>query len=155
MWLHSFPFASCNVVEHPARRAGKFAFFSISKWRAIQTEQDPPALSQLDSTTYLPALVPPPCDWSVIRILTQRMDTASGRKPRPPEVDRFAKAFQLAGEDQEIAGDEATSDLLGTFLTILTLKRRKLNLRKLKRLKSNSTRILTELTSLGTSLRRR
>jgi predicted alpha/beta-hydrolase family hydrolase len=24
-------FASCNVVEHPARRAGKFAFFSISK----------------------------------------------------------------------------------------------------------------------------
>ncbi len=42
-------------------------------------------------------------------------DIASGRKPRPPEVDQFAKAFQIAGETQESAADDATLDLLGSM----------------------------------------
>ena len=39
----------------------------------------------------------------------------SGRKPRPPDIDQFAKAFNLAGEDQEMAADEATLELLGNL----------------------------------------
>lgn len=45
--------------------------------------------------------------------MPELMDIASGRKPRPPEVDQFAKAFQLASESQETAADDATLDLLG------------------------------------------
>src|SRR5450432_3569465 len=47
--------------------------------------------------------------------MPELMDIATGRKPRPPEVDKFAKAFQLAGESQETAADDATSDLLGNL----------------------------------------
>lgn len=42
-------------------------------------------------------------------------DIASGRKPRPPEVDQFAKAFRIAGETEENAADDATQDLLGSM----------------------------------------
>jgi hypothetical protein len=40
------------------------------------------------------------------------MDIATGKKPRSPEVDRFAQAFSVAGEKQEKAADEATVALL-------------------------------------------
>jgi hypothetical protein len=40
------------------------------------------------------------------------MDIASGKKPRPPEVDQFAQAFSVAGEKQEKVADEATVALL-------------------------------------------
>jgi hypothetical protein len=38
---------------------------------------------------------------------------ATGKKPRPPEVDRFAQSFGVAGEKQEKVVDEATAVLLG------------------------------------------
>jgi hypothetical protein len=40
------------------------------------------------------------------------MDIATGKKPRPPEVDQFAQAFSVAGEKQETVADEATVALL-------------------------------------------
>jgi hypothetical protein len=39
-------------------------------------------------------------------------DIATGKKPRPPEVDRFAQSFSVAGEKQEKVADEATAVLL-------------------------------------------
>ena len=39
-------------------------------------------------------------------------DIATGKKPRPPEVDQFAQAFSVAGEKQEKVADEATAGLL-------------------------------------------
>jgi hypothetical protein len=38
---------------------------------------------------------------------------ATGKKPQPPEVDRFAQSFGVAGEKQEKVVDEATAVLLG------------------------------------------
>jgi hypothetical protein len=40
------------------------------------------------------------------------MDIATGKKPRPPEVDQFAQAFSVAGEKQEAVADQATAALL-------------------------------------------
>ena len=39
-------------------------------------------------------------------------DIATGKKPRPPEVDQFAQAFSFAGKKQEAVADEATVALL-------------------------------------------
>jgi hypothetical protein len=39
-------------------------------------------------------------------------EIATGKKPRPPEVDRFAQSFGVAGEKQEKVADEATAVLL-------------------------------------------
>ena len=47
--------------------------------------------------------------------MPELMDIATSRKPRPPEVDKLAKAFRLAGERQDTAADDATSDLLEHF----------------------------------------
>jgi hypothetical protein len=38
-------------------------------------------------------------------------DIASGKKPRPPEVEQFAQAFSVVGEKQEKVVDEATAVL--------------------------------------------
>jgi hypothetical protein len=40
-------------------------------------------------------------------------DIATGKRPRPPEVDRFAQSFSVAGGKQEKVVDEATAALLG------------------------------------------
>jgi hypothetical protein len=40
------------------------------------------------------------------------IDVATGKKPRPPEVDQFAQSFSVAGEKQEKVADEATAALL-------------------------------------------
>jgi hypothetical protein len=39
-------------------------------------------------------------------------DIATGKKPRTPEVDRFAQSFSAAGEKQEKVADEATAVFL-------------------------------------------
>ena len=42
-------------------------------------------------------------------------DIATGRQPRPPDLDKFPAAFSVAGEKQEKAADEETSILLQRF----------------------------------------
>jgi hypothetical protein len=39
-------------------------------------------------------------------------DVATGKEPRPPEVDQFARAFSAGGEKQAAVADEATAALL-------------------------------------------
>jgi hypothetical protein len=40
------------------------------------------------------------------------MKIATGKQPRPPELDTFAAAFAVAGEEQQKAADEETAVLL-------------------------------------------
>jgi hypothetical protein len=42
-------------------------------------------------------------------------DIATGREPRPQEVDKFRDAFRLSGGIQEIAADKETAALLERF----------------------------------------
>jgi hypothetical protein len=41
------------------------------------------------------------------------VEIAIGRKSRPPQVDRFAQSFSVAGGKQEKVVEEATAALLG------------------------------------------
>ena len=43
------------------------------------------------------------------------MNIATGREARSSEVDKFAEAFSLAGEEQENLADEETTVLLKRF----------------------------------------
>ena len=47
--------------------------------------------------------------------LPEMMKIAMGKEERPPELDTFAAAFAVAGEDQEKAADEETLVLLKRF----------------------------------------
>jgi hypothetical protein len=38
-------------------------------------------------------------------------DIATGRQPRPPDLDKFPAAFPVAGEKQEKAADEGLKKL--------------------------------------------
>jgi hypothetical protein len=68
---------------------------------------------------------------------------ATGKEPRPPEVNKFRDAFRVAGEIQEIAADKETAALLKHSRAIPTLKRRGPNSSVLKRSKSYSIWIST------------
>ena len=46
----------------------------------------------------------------------EMMKIAMGKEERPPELDTFAAAFAVAGEDQEKAADEETAILQKRFL---------------------------------------
>jgi hypothetical protein len=47
--------------------------------------------------------------------MPELINIASGKVPRPLQLDRFAGAFSVAGEKQEKAADEKTLVLLGRF----------------------------------------
>jgi hypothetical protein len=47
----------------------------------------------------------------------EMMKIAVGKEERPPELDTFAAAFAVAGEDQERTADEKTTILLKWFLS--------------------------------------
>ena len=47
--------------------------------------------------------------------LPELMKIATGKEARPPELDTFAAAFAVAGEDQEITADKETLLLLKRF----------------------------------------
>lgn len=44
--------------------------------------------------------------------MPELIDIATGKKPRPLELDRFAESFSVVGEKQEKAADETTAVLL-------------------------------------------
>jgi hypothetical protein len=70
-------------------------------------------------------------------------DIASGKKPRPPEVDQFAQSFSVAGEKQEKAADEATVALLRNWRWIQIFKGRRPHSTKPSRSKKDSCATLT------------
>jgi hypothetical protein len=55
--------------------------------------------------------------------IPEMTDIATGRQPRPPDLDKFPTAFSVAGETQEKAADEETSILLQRFSGNLDVKK--------------------------------
>ena len=49
------------------------------------------------------------------RCRAEMTDIATGRQPRPPDLDKFPAAFSVVGEKQEKAADEETLVLLQRF----------------------------------------
>ena len=47
--------------------------------------------------------------------MPEMMDIATGRQPRPSDLDKFPAAFSAAGEKLEKAADEETAILLQRF----------------------------------------
>ena len=47
--------------------------------------------------------------------MPEMTDIATGRQPRPSDLDKFPKAFSVAGEKQEMTADEETAILLQRF----------------------------------------
>ena len=47
--------------------------------------------------------------------MPEMMKIASGKEERPPELDTFAAAFAVAGENQEMVADQKTLELLKRF----------------------------------------
>jgi hypothetical protein len=79
--------------------------------------------------------------------MPELINIASGKEPRPLQLDRFAGAFSIAGEKQEKAADEKTLVLLGDSRAILTLRRRGQNSSVLRKSKRRFIRISMESTS--------
>ena len=48
-------------------------------------------------------------------IPSQKTNIATGRQPRPSDLDKFPAAFSVAGEKQEKAADQETPILLRRF----------------------------------------
>ena len=69
------------------------------------------------------------------------MKIATGKEPRPPELDKFAAVFSVAGEKQEKAADEETAILLKGSCALRVLRRQKRNSSAPNELRSDSTRI--------------
>ena len=68
---------------------------------------------------------------------------ATGKEKRPPELDTFAAAFAVAGEDQEKAADKETLVLLERFSGNPVIEKAKAEFKRAQKLKSDSIRILT------------
>jgi hypothetical protein len=57
----------------------------------------------------------------------------TGKEARPPELDTFAAAFAVAGEDQEKVADERTLVLLKRFLRTPGVEKAKAGLERAQR----------------------
>jgi hypothetical protein len=58
---------------------------------------------------------------------------ATGKEPRPPELDMFAAAFAVAGEEQEKTADQETAVLLKRFLRTPGVEKAKAGLERAQR----------------------
>jgi hypothetical protein len=100
---------AAGTLDALVNAAGGFAIAIQQQVAAVQSITTPAELAEKTilyaaaKTTYYEALR---------AAAPELMDIASGKKPRPPEVDRFAQSFSVAGEKQEKVVDEATVALL-------------------------------------------
>jgi hypothetical protein len=94
------------------------ALVSAAEGYAIATQQQIAIVQSITTPTELAAktisyAVAKTTYYEALRAAApELMDIATGKKPRPPEVDQFAQAFSVVGEKQEKVADEATVALL-------------------------------------------
>ena len=91
------------------------ASFSATIQQQLETLQSGPSPAELAEKTidYAEAKT---AYFNALRAeLPDLMKIATGKEARPPEVDTFAAAFAVAGEDQEITADKETLVLLKRF----------------------------------------
>jgi hypothetical protein len=67
------------------------------------------------------------------------MDIATGRRPRPSDLDKFPAAFAVAGARPEKAADEETLTLLQRFSGHPEIDKARVEIGEHKRLKNGST----------------
>jgi hypothetical protein len=97
---------AAGTLDALVNTAQGFAFAIQQQIAAVQSITTPRELAEKTiwyataKTTYYEALR---------AAAPELTDIASGKKPRPPEVDLFAQAFSVAGEKQEKVVDEATA----------------------------------------------
>ena len=89
--------------------------FSATIQQQLETLQSDPSPAELAEKTidYAEAKT---AYFNALRAeLPELMKIATGKEARPPELDTFAAAFAVAGEDQEQAADKETLVLLKRF----------------------------------------
>jgi hypothetical protein len=89
--------------------------FAAAIDQQITTDQSDPAPSEFAEKTvaYADAKI---SYYNALRAaMPELTNIATGREPRPPQVDKFREAFQLAGEIREIAAEKETAALLQRF----------------------------------------
>jgi hypothetical protein len=67
------------------------------------------------------------------------MKIAMGKEARPPELDTFAAAFAVAGEDQEKVADKETLVLLKRLSGILDVEKAKMEFERAQKVKAQET----------------
>jgi hypothetical protein len=91
------------------------ASFSATIQQQLEMLQSKPSPAELAEKTidyaeskeaYFKAL------WAAV---PEMMKIATGKEARPPELDTFAAAFAIAGENQEMVADQKTAVLLKQF----------------------------------------
>jgi hypothetical protein len=91
------------------------ASFSATIQQQLETLQSDPSAADLAEKTidYAEAKT---AYFNALRAeMPEMMKIATGKEARPPELDTFAAAFAVAGEDQEQAADKETLVLLKRF----------------------------------------
>ena len=89
--------------------------FSATIQQQLETLRGDPSAAELaEKTTYYAEAKTAYFD-ALREELPELMKIATGKEARPPEVDTFAAAFAVAGEDQEQAADKETLVLLKRF----------------------------------------
>ena len=91
------------------------ASFSATIQQQLETLQSGPSPAELAEKTsdYAEAKT---AYFNALRAeMPEMMKIATGKEARPPELDTFAAAFAIAGEDQEQAADKETLVLLKRF----------------------------------------
>jgi hypothetical protein len=86
--------------------------FSLAILQQIAAVQSITTPTELAEKTILYAAAKTAYYQALRAAVPELTDIATGKKPRPPEVDQFAQAFSVAGEKQEAVADEATVALL-------------------------------------------
>src|SRR5258708_2256342 len=105
----AFASATLDVLVNAA------ASFSATIRQQLQMLQSDPSPAELAEKTIDYAEAKEAYFKALRAEVRELMKIATGKEARPPELDTFAAAFAVAGEDQEKAADEETLVLLKRF----------------------------------------
>jgi creatinine amidohydrolase/Fe(II)-dependent formamide hydrolase-like protein len=98
-----------GTLDALVNAAQGFAIAIQQQIAAVQSITTPPELAE-KTISYAAAKT---AYYEALRAAAPELtDLATGKKPRPPEVDQFAQSFSVAGDKQEKVVDEATAVLL-------------------------------------------
>ena len=106
--LVTLAFAS-QTLDTLINAAAAFAVAIHQQLEAVQSDPPPARLAE-KTIEYATAKI---AYFSALRTAAPELtNIATRRQARPPELDRLAEAFSLAGEKQEMAADQRTRALL-------------------------------------------
>jgi hypothetical protein len=89
--------------------------FSTTIRQQLETVENDPSCAEFAEQTIAYAVAKADYYKILASSIPELTEIATGRQTRPPELDQFAHAFSLAGENQEKEADQETVDLLTQF----------------------------------------